>query len=900
MHNTHDNSILLQKFRPPSQQIKLCERTDLINKVAHHAKTSLCLLNGPAGFGKSTLLIQYLDDWLTNQTNDNAKAIWISLDANDNEANQFFRLISHALVHFKQADPSLINHANIAASSRSITQFSKEIMSLITKIISPLLIVFDDFHFIDQPLVLEFISQLQLYKHNQTQLLIGSRNQPATIISDLFAKGAVFEINAKQLKFTFAETERVMADVLSKSQISEFYHRAEGWPVAIQMARLWCEQHNNSEVVDLLNLNIDVLSRYFSDQVFSRFNEDVKTVLLSTSFLSRFDVYIADEICQTQNSHQLFAGLSDYQALIIPLDTQGKSFRYHYLFSDFLQQTLLFQKGEPYLQMLRCRAANAYFKKNELLEAICHCVRAQNISLAIKLLNDAGSWSLIMTQGIGIIESVLNQFSDDTIQKSPTLGLIKSYMYLKFGQLQQAKNYFEVAHQIHLDSQHTQLGSDSSDRDFIVMEQVLQCYLDKEMDERFIKRNNKALGKISEDDHIAKGTLLALQILALNQVGQFDEAEKMAQLCLIEMRVSQCWVGVNYALFHHGLSLMYQGRISEAMSMFSDTSNMAKAHFGLDSGLLHMADCFCAYLYYIQNDLVKAQQLLDSGMKVLEQRDCWVELYYICYHLAVHLALAKNNFDLALSHINRGLKVASHRHLPRLDWFLEVLELKIHIAAKSTPNSISTWVALTRKPRESNFWLPDIMLLLTLANYYLDKNDNTNAIKLSEKALKYASSINLLAYVVKAKSLLSLAHINKGDEKLGFKLLQDAIHLSASHNLQRIFLDLPQSIESSLMKLKSNQSNYLLSLSEHQFISNILLAMQNNQTPSMLNIILSHREHQIAQLLTIGKTNKEIALDLGISTNTVKFHLKNVFQKLGVKNRAQASIAMHKAAVEQE
>jgi two-component system nitrate/nitrite response regulator NarP len=51
---------------------------------------------------------------------------------------------------------------------------------------------------------------------------------------------------------------------------------------------------------------------------------------------------------------------------------------------------------------------------------------------------------------------------------------------------------------------------------------------------------------------------------------------------------------------------------------------------------------------------------------------------------------------------------------------------------------------------------------------------------------------------------------------------------------------------------------------------------------------LSRRERAILEALSKGLTNRELSSELGISINTVKFHLSNLFEKLSVRNRAQA------------
>ena len=58
--------------------------------------------------------------------------------------------------------------------------------------------------------------------------------------------------------------------------------------------------------------------------------------------------------------------------------------------------------------------------------------------------------------------------------------------------------------------------------------------------------------------------------------------------------------------------------------------------------------------------------------------------------------------------------------------------------------------------------------------------------------------------------------------------------------------------------------------------------------------ILTKRESEVFKLLILNKTTAEIALDLNISEKTVRNHISNAMQKLGVKGRASAVVELLK------
>ena len=55
---------------------------------------------------------------------------------------------------------------------------------------------------------------------------------------------------------------------------------------------------------------------------------------------------------------------------------------------------------------------------------------------------------------------------------------------------------------------------------------------------------------------------------------------------------------------------------------------------------------------------------------------------------------------------------------------------------------------------------------------------------------------------------------------------------------------------------------------------------------------LSPQQRRVGELLAMGRTNDEIARDLGIAEGTVRKHLERIYRRLGVRNRAEAVAAL--------
>jgi two-component system NarL family response regulator len=117
--------------------------------------------------------------------------------------------------------------------------------------------------------------------------------------------------------------------------------------------------------------------------------------------------------------------------------------------------------------------------------------------------------------------------------------------------------------------------------------------------------------------------------------------------------------------------------------------------------------------------------------------------------------------------------------------------------------------------------------------------------------------------------------------------------------------------EADLMSaIKSGATGYILNNSNPQQLAQALLRISNSSKSDLhnedtrlaaeleenkeqkedLDNDLSKREEEVLQLVAKGASNRGIACTLFISENTVKTHLRNIMNKLGVTNRSQAAV----------
>lgn len=882
-------SILEQKFRLPEQRVKLAEREHLREQLMANRHVALTTVISSAGFGKSTLMSQYVKALSQDKSN---KIAWVSLDASDNEANQFFSLLCHALVFIDIADKNLITRANNSSATADLVSFSQDILDVIGKSEQKIYLLFDDFHFISNTTITSFIDRLLQYRPEQLHLIITSRLQPSLELSPLYTQGQLFSLSAQELKFSLATTQSLLEEFVDEAQINLLYQQTEGWPVALQLLRLWYQKNPNTLPTNILTNNIDTLTGYMKEQVFEKFDQATQKFLLTTSFLDRFDIELANYVCEIDNSADIIADIHEHQSLIISLDEYNSSFRYHHLFSDFLQQNFIAKVGEDECNKLRSKAALWFADKKHLSEAVSQCVRAKNIDLATTLIANAGGWEMIMTKGIGYVESLLSHFSKKDITQSPALGLLQCYFYLKLGQVVLAEETFQIAELIHQDLIDSKRGSDASQRDLLVVKLLVKTYLDEIIAIDDIQTIEHNIDCVALNDHLARGVLLALKTIIYNQNVQFEYAEQTAVESRKEMKLANCWVGVNYITLHHGQSLAYRGHLERALVLFDDASKLSEEHLGMDSGLQSMTMCLSAEIYYQMGQIDKAKTLLEQGFTAIELRDCWFDIYAVTFKLAVNIALADNNQTACKDYLERGQQIVVSRKLWRLKILLNVLAQKVALHF----NDNDLFNELNNKIIREKDWSEELYLWKTKeeyhaiqAIYFLHKNVSNKAIFHTEKLLKICIVGKQVLDIAKAKIIQALAYSSTDNHSKAFNVLYEACQACSRYKLKQVFYEVPKSIEHLLIKFKKHSGN-LLTIEEMDFINDIISGFKKHSQSDFNALGLSHREQQLIPLLTQGHSNKQMASILGISDNTVKFHLKNLFTKINVSNRNEAAI----------
>ncbi|HEY5420844.1 MAG TPA: helix-turn-helix transcriptional regulator, partial [Marmoricola sp.] len=383
--------ILAMKLHLPTSRRQLVPRPRLTEQLLADPRSMprLVLIAAPAGFGKTTVLTQ----WLTTPEPNNApssavgpsrRTAWLSLDQDDSDPGRF---LAHVIAALQTTN------ADIGADALALMDNDRDLMtedvlvSLLNDldtIAAPTVLVLDDYHVVDAPAVHEAVTFLLDNLPGQISMAIATRADPPLPLSRLRARDQLVELRAADLRFTDEEAERFLNDVmglgLEPVHVTALEARTEGWAAGLQLAALSARGRREAGDVDgfvhAFNGTHRFVLDYLVEEVLRSQPENVREFLLDTSVLRELGGPLCDAVTGLPGSQAMLELLERSNLFLVPLDDQRQWFRYHHLFADALLAQRSASDPARVLELHRA-AAHWYARQGRLADAVAHALAAE-------------------------------------------------------------------------------------------------------------------------------------------------------------------------------------------------------------------------------------------------------------------------------------------------------------------------------------------------------------------------------------------------------------------------------------------------------------------------------------------------------------------------------------------
>jgi LuxR family transcriptional regulator, maltose regulon positive regulatory protein len=872
--------LLVGKLAPPEQRITVASRDALVARLDANLSRSLAVIVSPPGFGKTTLLTQW---WRSLGARSDVHACWLTLDDIDSEVSRF---VAGVVLSLARAGVD-VGPLEVAARQQSIDPNVRPVALALLEAIRRsgrrAVLILDDFHRTRSRAVDEVVEVLIENSHGELHLVVSGRTRPTFHVSAFLARGLVMQLDATDLALTLEQASQIVGPNVSPTDLALLHARTEGWAVALQLARLWLDRgrHKPDALKDFSGRTTE-MTDYLAEQIVADLPETLREFLLETAILERFNAPLADAVRNRSDSDELLERLRHFDALLIPLDDAREWFRYHPLFADFLCQRLKRSSAQRPV-VLRRRAARALAAVGDLPEAVQHAVAADDIPLAVALTQEAGGWELILWKGIGYVRSLLKCFNEATIRSDLTLQITQAYLDIKLARFEAAEELLSLTESM-LDS-----AAPRTRRDFAIVHTLWNVYIDDVCRNEWtclIDTHNRRLDPM---DHLGRGTLYcALAIAALGR-GAPEQAEIESRRAIHEMRASGSILGVNYSFLHLAQSELLSGRLREAETLCREALVMAEDNFGADSGLKALCSSFVGFCLYLKGDHETSNRLIEA---LRETTDGWVDVFATAYEVAARQAFARGGLNDALVVLADATRVAHERRLERLGrmaaaWRVEFLVLANRLLdARREAGAGGVLAAAGMRGPPDFSWRVRLAATLAVGRLWLAGGSTAQALQLVDSTRTEFRAAKLLLPARRLDALSVVILKQRGADEEALIRLQDLLEFVATEGAIGILLEQGRALESLLNAAQRRNRELVLSAAQRDLITQVLARLQRSTLVDQDGF--SARELEVLRELCNGRSNKAIGQILDLSENTVKFHLKRVFRKLGAESRAGA------------
>ena len=391
--------LLKTKLYIPPVRPRLVSRPRLIERLNAGLHRKLTLISAPAGFGKTTLVSEWVQ--AMGEATPPIAAAWLSLDESDNHATRFLTYLVAALqtieANIAKGVLSVLQSPQPPPIEAVLTSMTNEIDVIPDRIV----LVLDDYHTIESSPVDDALTFLLEHLPPQMHLVIATREDPHLSLARLRARGQLSELRATDLRFTSSEAAKflnqVMGLALSSDQVTTLETRTEGWIAGLQLAALSMQgQEDAAGLISAFAADDRYIADYLVDEVLARRPKGTKDFLLQTSILDRLTGPLCGAVTGQEGAQEVLQRLERANLFIVPLDNRRRWYRYHHLFAELLQQRLhqstassAGDEGRGVAE-LHIRASQWYEDNGLEIEAFRHATAANDIERAVRLMEGKG------------------------------------------------------------------------------------------------------------------------------------------------------------------------------------------------------------------------------------------------------------------------------------------------------------------------------------------------------------------------------------------------------------------------------------------------------------------------------------------------------------------------------
>jgi LuxR family maltose regulon positive regulatory protein len=890
------------KFEIPVLLPRLVARGALISQLDRILEGRLAVISAPAGFGKTTLLGQ----WCQTAINRGMDVAWLSLGEGENEPG---RLLDHVIRALGRVSEQLVANLPIIVEASPTLPVDVILTRLINGVAAwnrDIVLAIDDAHFLTNPEVGAILDALLAYAPPNLRVLLATRGPVPVKVATLRMRGLMVRLDEAALRFSLEEAVSFLNGCrglsLAEADILALQNRTEGWIAALQLASLALTEIGSANRARFLHQFSGAsgdIADFLMQDVIGRLPSDILDFLLRTSILEWFDADLAAAVSGQADAEARLKAIEGANLFLVPLDPERTLYRYHHLFADLLR-TLLRKHHPGDLAFLHRTAARRLAARALPADAVHHALAAGDTEEAAALV-EACCMPLIRQSHLSRVQEWLARLPDAVIQNRPRLLLAKVWIEFQISRPRSAAAALRRARDSLAAARREGRLDPMEDRALAAELSVLTAgvFSSAERSRSAVRLAEARWSSIPEDLPFLRGTLGNILAYSLYSLGNYGQARKACLIARDSHAEAQSVFGVVYSDLILGLIEKGAGNLGLADEHFSRATRRAEETLGPGSYAEAMAGIFRVELHYEWNELAEAEALLTRHRPLIEE--CGLVVHDIACKLHVaRLAAARSQIDEALAVLERAERQGVKNRYRRLS--ATALNDRVRLLVLRGETTLARHVLAARGISEDWARRPEArrqaceLEHVALARLLIAENRPEAAIQLLDPLAERVRHEGRLRRLAQIRAVTAIAAYRTGDGLATLAAIVDAVEICRRQGALRALIDEGDPLRDVLLFGREKVPSWRSRSEVAAYLDRVIGTGPTPDATERRRVKarprFSPKESDVARMLMGGMSNRDLAASLDMASDTVKWHLKNIFSKLGVENRTQAVLRL--------